>query len=109
MEHEPQPVPPVPGCRLGPALKTYYAQVWVTIDPVTGEPPDDPLLWIGTSDGQARTIAELRVQLGPYARLLTADQALDLELERVIKEHELDEDDLDGFLAGHPTDDQLRP
>jgi hypothetical protein len=90
-----------------PALHTYYGQVWATLDPVTGEPPDDPVLWVGTRDEQARTIGELRVALGPYAPLLDEDE-LELEIERAIKEGMVDEDDLDDVLAGEPTREQLR-
>ena len=91
-----------------PALKTYYAQVWLTVDPASGEEPDHPLLWVGTSDRQHRSLPELRAALGPYARLLRAGEALDLELERSLKEDEIDEDDLNAFLATGPSDEQLR-
>jgi hypothetical protein len=88
-----------------PALDTYYGQVWATLDPVTGEPPDDPVLWVGTRDEQARTIGELRAALGPYAPLLDEDE---LELERAIKEGIVDEDELDEVLAGEPSREQVR-
>jgi hypothetical protein len=90
-----------------PALHTYYGQVWATLDPVTGEPPDDPVLWIGTTDEQARTLGELRTALGPYAPLLDEDE-LELEMERAIKEGIVDEDELHDVLAGKPTREQLR-
>jgi hypothetical protein len=90
-----------------PALHTYYGQVWATIDPVTGEPPDYPVLWIGTTDEQARTLAELRAALGPWAPLLDEDE-LELEMERVLKEGIVDQDELDEVLADSPSREQLR-
>jgi hypothetical protein len=90
-----------------PALHTYYGQVWATIDPVTGDLPDDPVLWVGTTDEQARTVDELRAALGPFASLLDEDE-LELEMERAIKEGIVDEDELDEILAGGPTREQIR-
>src|SRR5512132_2982561 len=89
-----------------PALHTYYGQVWATIDPRTGQPPDDPGLWVGTTDEQARTLGELRAALGSYAPLLDEDE-LELEMERAIKEGIVDEDELDDVLDGGPTREQL--
>jgi hypothetical protein len=89
-----------------PALHTYYGQVWATIDPRTGEPPDRPVLWVGTRDEQARTIDELRVALGPFASLL--EDELELEIERALKEGIVDEDDLDDVLDDEPTSEQIR-
>jgi hypothetical protein len=90
-----------------PALHTYYGQVWATANPFTGEQPDDPVLWIGTTDEQARTIDDLRAALGPFAALLDEDE-LELEMERAIKEGIVDEDELDDVLGGGPTREQVR-
>jgi hypothetical protein len=90
-----------------PALHTYYGQVWATADPFTGDLPDDPVLWVGTTDEQARTIDELRAALGPFAPLLDEDE-LELEMERAIKEGIVDEDDLDDVLANGPSREQVR-
>ena len=65
------------------------------------------MLWVGTSDEQARTIDELRAALGPFAPLLDEDE-LELEMERAIKEGIVDEDDLDDVLADGPTKEQIR-
>jgi hypothetical protein len=89
-----------------PALHTYYGQVWATLEPRTGEPPDHPALWVGTRDEQARTIDELRAALGAFASLL--EDELELEIERALKEGIVDEDDLDDLLDGEPTSEQLR-
>jgi hypothetical protein len=90
-----------------PALHTYYGQVWATADPFTGQEPDDPVLWIGTTDEQTRTIEELRAALGPFAPLLDEDE-LELEMERAVKEGIVDEDELGEVLADGPTQEQIR-
>ena len=75
-------------------------------------PPDrptarKPVLWVGTSDEQARTIEELRAALGQFAPLLDEDE-LELEIERALKEGIVDEDEFDKVLDDEPTREQIR-